>query len=113
MSSSSSSSTSSSSSSAVHLLRLREAHKRMLAGWKGLLTSHPNEAALQEAFFRYIDEYPEATNRISGPRGEATMLSVVLPKLFPTLANIAPEVLYRIVTDIMDVVITNTQVSDR
>ncbi len=91
--------------------RLRDAHARTLAGWKGLLTAHPAEAALAEAFVRYMDEFPDARKRVCGSKADSTMLSLALAKLFPTLAARAPEALSRIAADLLGLVIANAQVS--
>ncbi len=115
-SSSSSSSSSSSAAAAaktsdsVHVQRLREAHDRMLANWKGLLIGNPNEKTLTSAFLKFMEEYPEAKRRVAGPNADSTMLSLALPRLFPTLAATAPDILERIVSDIADAVKSNTKV---
>jgi hypothetical protein len=108
---SASSSSSSSSSSSLHMSRLRESHGRMLTSWKALLTSNPSEAALALAFGKLLEEYPDAKRKVPG--GTETMLSLALPRLFPSLSAVAPDVVESIVVDFLNVTSTNTQVRRR
>lgn len=90
--------------------RLRDAHARTLGVWKGLITANPSEHALTEAFMKFLEEFPDAKKRVSGPNPDATMLSLCVHRLFPSLASTAPEIVVRIITDLMGVMIANTQV---
>jgi hypothetical protein len=108
MSSSSSSASASAGAATVHMHRLRESHARMLSSWKALLTSNPNEAALALAFGKLLEEYPDAKRLVPGR--EETMLSLALPRLFPSLSSLAPDVVERIVMDFLEVMTANTQV---
>jgi hypothetical protein len=91
--------------------RLRESHGRMLTSWKALLTSNPSEAALALAFGKLLEEYPDAKRKVPG--GTETMLSLALPRLFPSLSAVAPDVVESIVVDFLNVTSTNTQVRRR